>query len=202
MSDADLWEERPRRRRPEAPRPIRPEPQPVRVEFTEVEREWIRFHGQSRTLNARRAKARTNLRGDPISPAQRMKRDQDALGGEAGVAKACNVWWYPTPWEKGAADIEGFIEVRWTERQVLPRLTVFPNDVETRIFVLITGNEDTMGGYFIRGWMYGHEAQRDEWWGRLHPDRPPAWNVPVDCLRDWRTLPDVHRFRLRVSVEQ
>ena len=187
---AHLWEQRPRASRPEPPRPIRPHPVDVRVKFSKLEHEWFRFDGERRQEYAVKNKAKMQF-GDALTNA----RNVPAATAEAAVAKQLNVYWHPTPWIRGAADVAGFIEVRWTEHHAGAKLPVRPDDDETRIFMLVSGDESN-GGYYIRGWIYGWEAKRREWASNPADGKPPAWLMPVEFLRDLETLPDVHGYRL------
>ena len=198
LSGEGWWAETPRATpKPEPPRadqrPDYAAPQPVRIEFSGPEREWMRFDGELRQ-DAALARGAKHLFGERDEPADR-RRNVDTAASEAGVAKLLNVYWHPTPWQPGVADLAGCIEVRWTLGHNGARLPVRAKDDETRIYVLVSGN-DSVGGMFARGWCYGWEAKRREWATDARDPRPAAWLVPVDQLRDLATLPDVHRFRL------
>jgi hypothetical protein len=193
------WLERSRPTRPEPAKPERPEPKPVRIDFTPIERAWLIADGNGRQARAHAAGG-VHKWNDRATPEQARLRHIDAASAEAAVAKLLNLWWHPTPYEPGVADVAGFIEVRWTDHHVNAKLHVHDADDESRIFVLVSGNAEA-GGIFVRGWLYGFEAKRDEWHYVRTPGRPAAWWVPWEFLRDLDTLPDVHRYRLTGEPE-
>lgn len=51
-------------------------------------------------------------------------------------------------------------------------------DLPDRRYILVTGKSPN---FWIRGWLYGRDARKDEWW-KTHGNRPGAWFVPVTEL--------------------
>jgi hypothetical protein len=206
VSPRPRWELKPRAPGPEPPRPTWREPVARRVVFDPIEWEWIQWEAARRYRAAEAARA-ANQFGDAREPKSGRLRDLDGVLGEAAVAKHLNLWWSPSPWIRGAADFEGFLEARWTESCVNARLPIREKDDDSRIFILaclreVVGDHgDSRPGAFLRGWFFGFEAKRQEWASDPKDSRPPAWLVPWRFLRDLDTLPDVHRYRLIVDPD-
>jgi hypothetical protein len=165
VSPRARWEPKSRAKRPEPPKPIP-------IHFTEAERHWIRWDGERRQARDE-ARGGRHYFGQNNSESDRA-RNIDAAGGEAGITKLLNVYWYPTPRQPGVAVVAGVIEVRWTLHHANARLPVRAMDDKTRIYVLTSGN-DSRGGLFARGWLYGWEAKRQEWATDPKDPRPAAW---------------------------
>lgn len=99
--------------------------------------------------------------------------------GELATAKAYGLYWSGSIGDLQAADA-GPLQVRAT-RYRNGRLIVHPApaDDPSHAFVLVVGTPLRLT---LAGWTFGHEAQRDEFWGELQRGRP-AFNVPQDGLR-------------------
>jgi len=98
--------------------------------------------------------------------------------GECAVAKALNVYW-----EGGIDTFQKYGDVGGYEVRTTPldsgRLIIRSVDIETRRFVLVTGEN---GWYTVHGWLVGKDAKRDEWIDAPN-NRPPAWFAPQSALR-------------------
>jgi hypothetical protein len=103
--------------------------------------------------------------------------------GEVAFAKLVNRYWMPSVNTFRAADIGLDIQVRTRSRHDY-ELIVRPSDNPEHVFVLVTGRSPN---FRIRGYVFGREARRDEWF-RDHGGRPPAWFIPHDELRPWEDL--------------
>jgi len=96
---------------------------------------------------------------------------------ECALAKHLNVFWskrpYPLP------DVYDS-EVRSTPYSsgVMP---IGTTDKDDRKYYLLTGINGT---YIIRGWLYGKDCKRPEWWRELQPGRPPCFCVPQSALKN------------------
>lgn len=107
----------------------------------------------------------------------RFTNDYEAACAELAFCRALNV--YPQGFARQSVpDASPDWEVRWTRRDN-GRLILRPRDDEQRRWVLVTGE---LGRYVVRGWLYGHEARREEWW-EAPAGREPAWFVPQSALR-------------------
>jgi len=104
--------------------------------------------------------------------------------GELATAKAYGLYWSGSVGDLRAADA-GPLQVRAT-RYRNGRLIVHPAPADSpdHAFVLVVGTPLRLT---LAGWVWGHEAQRDEHWGELQRGRP-AFNVPQDALRPMHTL--------------
>lgn len=83
-----------------------------------------------------------------------------------------------------APDVEDNIQVRWTAKES-NRLIVRPQDHDDHRYVLVTGQIP----YFkLWGYMYGSEVKGHDEWRYAANNRPPAWFVDKDNLRDIEEL--------------
>jgi hypothetical protein len=102
---------------------------------------------------------------------------------ECAVAKGLGLYW-PGKGRLRGADA-GPLQVRGTE-YAGGRLAVHPNDEDDAPFVLVTGRD---GVYTLRGWMYGRECKRQDWWGEFKEGKnQPAFIVPTEALRPMDSL--------------
>jgi hypothetical protein len=105
--------------------------------------------------------------------------------GELAFCKAMGLYWEARIGNFKEADVGVDIQVRTAPSKLkfaphnFGRLIVRPADTLAHRFVLVTGNPPH---FFVKGWILGENAQRDEWWCENVADRPPAWFVP------WRAL--------------
>jgi hypothetical protein len=102
--------------------------------------------------------------------------------GELVYAKACNRYWRAgVNTFKRVADVDR-MEVR-TRSEPWHELLIRPDDIDTRIFVLITGQCPT---YFVRGYFRCGEAkQHQEWLDDKGNNGAPAYFVPHAYLHDF-----------------
>jgi hypothetical protein len=106
--------------------------------------------------------------------------------GELAVAKSVGRYW------DGSVDTFrripdlGHVEIR-TRSKHCYELIVRKDDDPEKIFIHVTGRAPH---FWIRGWMKGADAQRDEWW-QNHGDREWAWFVPNNELHtNWSRRTD------------
>ena len=97
--------------------------------------------------------------------------------GEMAVAKWCGKYWNGAIGEMKADDV-GKLQVRTRSNHTFD-LIVHRDDPDKRAFVLVTG---LAPNFILRGWIWGHEAKRDEWWKDPAGGRP-AFFVPQSALR-------------------
>ena len=111
---------------------------------------------------------------DPTSTGWSM--EIEGACGELAVAKFTGRTWLGVGIMRGD-DVPG-LQVR-TTRHATGRLLVRHDDDDAATFVLVTGRTPV---FVIRGWLYGWEAKRDEWWGTPNPNGPALFCVPQAAL--------------------
>lgn len=94
---------------------------------------------------------------------------------ECALAKFLNVYWVGCG-EINDVDV-GDVDVRSTTYHN-GHLIIHKSDDSNRKYYLLTGID---GKYTVRGWIWGHEAKKDEFWGELEKGRP-AYNIPQSEL--------------------
>jgi hypothetical protein len=102
--------------------------------------------------------------------------------GEMALAKHRNLYWGGAGIFRG--DDVGPFQVRAADA-AHKRLIVHPDDADEKAFVHITGRPPTLT---LRGWLYGRDAKRQEWWEDPTRKGRPAYFVPNDRLLDIDTL--------------
>lgn len=113
--------------------------------------------------------------------------------GEMAFCKSYGIYWHPTMNTfRAQADVGDGIEIK-TRSEDHYDLLVRPDDHFDRVFVLVTGKGPA---FVLRGWMYGEDCRRDEWW-KDYGNREPAWFAPQASLQPLSTLP----LRLGLSGE-
>jgi hypothetical protein len=104
---------------------------------------------------------------------------------EAALAKHLGV--YPTGFTSiGASDCSGH-EVRSSPHHDAP-LRMMEKDKDNVPYWHITG---VNGSYTIRGWIYGRDAKRDEWWGVWKRPEHPCYWVPQSALNSPHERPTI-----------
>lgn len=117
--------------------------------------------------------------------------DRQGALAEMAVAKALGrAWdgkffeiddWYK--WREVGNDVSG-LEIRSTKHRN-GRLIIHPKDKDYAPFILVIANKDD---FELKGWVYGFEGKREEWWQDVGYGRP-CYYVPQDILRDIYTVP-------------
>jgi hypothetical protein len=104
------------------------------------------------------------------------QNDIEGAMGECAAAIYFDKFWDGGGFWPEAGDV-GKIEIRQTS---LPnnRLIIYPKDSKESRFVSVVGMN---GKYTLRGWIYGHEGMKDEFWKA--PKGRFAWWVDNDILR-------------------
>jgi hypothetical protein len=102
----------------------------------------------------------------------------EGAAGEIALAKFVGAHWAGMHGQ-GAPDVGASLQVR-TVDVATKRLTVYDDADERDAYVLVDG---CAPHYVLVGWLYAHEAKRDDWRERLRPDSCPAYFVPRDALR-------------------
>ena len=100
---------------------------------------------------------------------------------ELAVARFLGVEWEATINTFKAPDVLG-CQVRCRSRYGYD-LLIRRDDKDAEPYVLVVGT----GPFYIVGWIYGHEAKRDEWLAE-HGKRERAYFVPKDALRPPESL--------------
>lgn len=105
--------------------------------------------------------------------------------GEHALAIFLNI-----PWSRSVNTFRSLADVAGIEVRTRPYhtwdLIVRQDDKPERPYALVTGRN---GRYRIRGWVWGHEARKDEWWRDRGDREEPCWWVPISALRGIETLP-------------
>ena len=142
--------------------------------------------GLARNLNANRRGGKHKYGWKP-TPEQ--ERDFNANSAAAEYVAGCllNRRWLSTgfvPDKRTEGDLEGKIQVRWTERRG-GRLPVHPDpeDPADHHYLLVVGRTPDQR---LIGWMRGKEAQREEFWDT--EIRWPCFMVPQARLWPWEEL--------------
>ncbi len=102
--------------------------------------------------------------------------DIEGALAELAVAKLLGVYWSGQQ-GVGTRDVLGY-EIRQTS-YADGHLILHKSDTDDVRYLLVTGQ---LGTYDVRGYVYGHEGKREEFWSELQRGRP-AFNVPQDALR-------------------
>jgi len=110
--------------------------------------------------------------------------DENIIGalGEDAVAKHLDRYPSRGPELDYEGDV-GHVQVRATTHP-LGRLIVKREDADGAAFVLARVTEPVV---VLVGWLYGHEAKRDQWWEPTA--HSPAYFVPEHALRPMDGLP-------------
>jgi len=94
---------------------------------------------------------------------------------ECAMAKYLNVYWNKVKWD--LPDV-GDVDVRSSSKPN-GELIIRRNDDPNKKYYLLIGLN---GEYEIKGWLYGKEAMKDQFWTSKDTGRPPAWFVPQEYL--------------------
>lgn len=101
--------------------------------------------------------------------------------GEMALALHLNCFW------DGAVNnllAHGWPAAARTRSQDWHDLIIHPDDSDSDAFYLLTGQN---GIYNIRGWIFGRDGKRDEWW---KGPSMPAFFVPQSALRSPNEWPE------------
>jgi hypothetical protein len=143
------------------------------IRFTDEELDLFACGGAKRAVKCI-AKKRT-----PAEGAGHFNDWQYTIEGaltEAALAKHLGL--YPTGFTSiGASDCSGH-EVRSSPHHDAP-LRMMQKDKDDAPYWHITG---VNGSYTIRGWIYGRDAKRGEWWGVWKRPEHPCYWVPQSAL--------------------
>jgi hypothetical protein len=111
--------------------------------------------------------------------------DIEGALAECAVAKRLGRYW-PGKGVIKASDVGGNLQVRSTPYSG-GHLIVNPTDPDDEVFIFVTGGNGT---YCIRGWMYGRDCKRPEWWRELKSGSGRmAYAVPQEALQSIDSLP-------------
>jgi hypothetical protein len=94
---------------------------------------------------------------------------------ECALAKYFNVYWNKRPHNE--PDV-GDVDVRATH-WMSGCLRIDQKDKDDKKYYLLTGLN---GEYIVRGWLYGKDGKKEEYWGTKDPNRPPCYWIPQDKL--------------------
>lgn len=94
---------------------------------------------------------------------------------ECAMAKFLNVYWNKAKWN--LPDV-GDVDVR-ASSVFDSELIIRKNDDPDKKYYLLIGIN---GEYEIKGWLYGRDAMKDQFWTSKDTGRPPAWFFPQSYL--------------------
>ena len=148
---------------------------------------WVALNEQERAMGAKEGAARQDdavrrglkdkygFQGDPL------EIHVNGARGEIGFAKVVGAPWRSSVGTFKSGHAVGKLQVQTRSRHDY-ELIVRPEDrpVESEPFVLVLGNFSL---FAVIGWIIGRDARRDEW-RQTHANRPVAWFVPQEALRD------------------
>lgn len=133
---------------------------------------------QVQNLSARR----TDRNG--AEPGKGWQYHIEGAAGEMAVAKWAGRYWNGNIGNLAADDV-GRLQVRTASGHGYS-LLIYPTDADDKAFILVTG---LAPAFVLRGWIWGREGKRQEWWSDPVGGRP-AFFVPQAALRPVR-LPAV-----------
>lgn len=151
------------------------------VELTRLEISIGLKVGGIRRLNAifGHVPAGVSFDGDP------WEADVEGACAEMAAYKAVGRYWLPrTDLTKAKGGDGGPWDVRRRSKQHYDHL-IRVNDAEDRAHIMVAG---CCPRFRVVGWIWGHEARRDEWWHN-HGNREFAWWPPQEELHDLSELP-------------
>jgi len=147
---------------------------PSLIELSPAEIQMAAFVGTQRTVQCLQ-KGINHRYGAKDTEA--WQRSIEGAMGECALAKHLDHFWSKgTP---GATDV-GPHDVRQTHDHSYS-LIIHPTDDDNRRFYLVTG---ILGKYVVRGYLYGKDAKRQEWWRDPTGKNRFAYFVPQSALID------------------
>jgi hypothetical protein len=147
----------------------------MRIELTTVELLFAAYEGVLRQVRALSRGLEHAAGYDGSDP---WLIHIEGAAAERAVAKALGIYWPNSQGPEHGGDLPGEREVRWVKQAHLS-LIIRPGDPPERRYYLVSGRE---GSYTVHGWIFGHEARREEW-SKAPNGRSPAWFVPQSVLR-------------------
>jgi len=134
--------------------------------------------GQNRFLRRRQTNSVHNWQRKASD--HNTRKEIEAIGAEIACARVLGLPWEDTPTPDKGGDIGPGIQVRHTVRPN-GRLFIHDDESDTHKFYLVTGN---FPAYNVRGWVFGHDGKKDQWWDAPDKSRPPCFCVPQFYLQD------------------
>ena len=157
---------------------------PIEVKLTRIEIQVASFVGKMRYDESRKKGIKD------IRCCSKDKRPEftDIIGaiGEQAAAKHLNIYWHCGINEFGDPDV-GPYHVRSVSKSS-GELVIRPWNVYGIYIHVVVESKSNIR---ITGWLYSHEAKKDEYWEDRGNQKKPAWFVPQGALRDISTLPSV-----------
>lgn len=156
----------------------------------EVTLEWYEGYAAKDVARRRQDAAVKDGRKDKhgLDPSKALETHLKGVWPEQVVAKCFNRYWDGSVnTYKRKPDLDG-VEIRGRSKHSYD-LMIRTDDDPSKAYVLVTGTPPT---FVVRGWIYGKDARRKEWW--LNPDeRGWAWFVPQSALHT--DIPPFNEYR-------
>jgi len=118
-------------------------------------------------------KKKQSFKGE--SQAMAWQRHIEGALAECALAKYLGIYWSKRPHNE--PDV-GDVDVR-TTHWMSGNLRMDDKDKDDRKYYLLTGLN---GEYIVRGWLYGRDGKKQEYWGTKDPSRPPCYWIPQSDL--------------------
>lgn len=136
--------------------------------------------GVMRRMESRKSDRQDNHGYSPEAP---WDDEIESAIAEMAAAKERGVFWDATLCNFKNADLGADKQVRHTKRQG-GSLIIRPEDSDDHRYILVVG---IAPDYRVCGWIWGHEAKQERWL-RSPNNRPPAYFVPQEVLREMGDL--------------
>ena len=158
-------------------------PSGVAVELTIEEYRAAAKIGFMRRFCAKSRNYRALIAGGDIDVATCWANVLGAIS-EFALSKYTGGYWHATIGQQKSEtepDVEPDYQARCRDHHG-GKLVVRPRDRDSQRFVMLTSDDNGLTWY-IRGWVFGFEAKRDEYLADPGGIGKPAWFVPFDKLR-------------------
>jgi hypothetical protein len=161
---------------------------PLPVKLTVIERRVAILVGETRTSVSKDDDDLPDAHGLQADREMGLKIDRQGAIAECVLAKHLNVFWCGSiNTFKREKDVGAAFEVRSID-SLKKRLIVRADDADDAYFVCIAVLDDAC---YIMGYMLGKDAKKGKWLQDIN-GRESAWFVPIDQLKDPRTLKDLY----------
>ena len=116
---------------------------------------------------------------DKYGATRDWSEDIEGCLGEMALAKGLGEYWHGVQ-RVGGDDVGAGLEVR-TTTYTNGHLLLHDDDHDDRRYYLVTGS---LGKYHLRGYIYGVDGKKREYWKDLAGNDRPAYFVPQSALQE------------------